>query len=247
MGYMLEMVVDLELESNPYLKDANLMSMVLNPDGKEGNCKPCDIFQEFLNRCIDPVVQRKDTDYGSYHVRTVWSRNIKDIYDLKADFRAGLGLAKRSGRHKEPHERPEVKILLREYRKVELHKRRPGRTFSDGRDVDNFEAGIKLLESGALKRWAKRTSNSRIRQAERTTTSDTTHDINDMNADSEHESDWTDDSDDEDHPPMSLGDMHYEGGKLVINVDGEEDDMTAVLLEQGEEEGSTDDDDSDDD
>ncbi|KAJ7434386.1 hypothetical protein B0H11DRAFT_2372740, partial [Mycena galericulata] len=147
MGYLLEMVVDLEFESNPFLRDANLMSM-------------------FLNRCIDPVVQRKDTDYGSYHVRTIWSRNIKDIYDLKADFRASVGLAKRSGRHKEPHERPEVKILLREYQKAELHKRRPGRTFSDGRNVDNFQAGINLLEGGVLRRWAHRTTNSRIRKVE---------------------------------------------------------------------------------
>jgi hypothetical protein len=42
-GYLLEMVVDLELESNPYLRDANLMSMVLNPDGSDSGCKACDI------------------------------------------------------------------------------------------------------------------------------------------------------------------------------------------------------------
>ncbi|KAJ7699248.1 hypothetical protein B0H17DRAFT_1256751 [Mycena rosella] len=220
MGYLLEMICDLELESNPFLKDATLMSMVLNPDGRDGNCKPCDIFQELLNRCIDPVVQRKDTDYGSYHVRNIWSRNIKDIYDLKNDFRAAVGLAERSGRHKKPHERPEVKILLREYRVAELHKRRPGRTFSDGRDVNNFQAGIKLLEGGALQNFA---GSDQVPPEE----------------ESEHESDWSDESNNDDHPPMSLGDMHYEDGNLVITVSGEEeDDMIAVL--QGEGEGDAD-------
>ncbi|KAJ7508161.1 hypothetical protein B0H11DRAFT_2185164 [Mycena galericulata] len=245
MGYLLEMVVDLEFESNPFLRDANLMSMVLNPDGREGNCKPCDIFQEFLNRCIDPVVQRKDTDYGSYHVRTIWSRNIKDIYDLKADFRASVGLAKRSGRHKEPHERPEVKILLREYQKAELHKR-PGRTFSDGRNVDNFQAGINLLEGGVLRRWAHRTTNSRIRKVESmvSTSTDLQDQDDSEHEGSEHESDWCDDSEDDEPAPMSLGDMRYTDGRLVIDVEGEEDDMTAVLEEHRAEESGNDDQDS---
>ncbi|KAJ7115602.1 hypothetical protein C8R43DRAFT_1138060 [Mycena crocata] len=226
-GYMLEMVVDLELESNPFLRDANLMSMVLNPDGREGNCKPCDIYQELLNRCIDPVVQRKDTNYGSWHVRTVWSRNIKDIYDLKGDFRAAVGLSKRAGRHKKPHERPEVKILLREYRKAELHKRRPGRTFSGGRNVDNFAAGIKALEGGTLKRWAKRTTNSCIRHLQHRDSPGSTKADNDE-PESEHESDWSDESDEGE--PMTPGDMTYEGGQLVINADEDLDDaMMAVL------------------
>ncbi|KAJ7896769.1 hypothetical protein B0H14DRAFT_3605259 [Mycena olivaceomarginata] len=136
MNYLLEMIVDLELEFNPFLRDTNLMSMVIHPD---------------------------NADYGGYHVRNVWACNIKDIYDLKKDSRAGLGLEKRSRRHKKPHEHPEVRILLREHQETELHKRRPGRTFEDGRDVDNLLAGIKVLEDGALRKWAKHTANSRIR------------------------------------------------------------------------------------
>ncbi|KAJ7739732.1 hypothetical protein B0H14DRAFT_3168007 [Mycena olivaceomarginata] len=155
-NYALEMVCDLELESNPALKDATLMSLVLNPDGFAGKFTPCDIFQEKLNKCIDPIVQRKDADYGANHVREIWSRNIKDIYDLKKDFRSGVGLAKRAGKHKKPHEWPEIKTLLREYRSTELHKRRPGRTFEDGRDVENFQAGVRSLQGGALKKWAKK-------------------------------------------------------------------------------------------
>ncbi|KAJ7497873.1 hypothetical protein B0H11DRAFT_2384714 [Mycena galericulata] len=223
MNYLLEMIVDLELESNAFLRDANLMSMVLNPDGSEGGCKPCDIFQEFLNRCIDPVVQRKDADYGADHVRNTWSRNIKDIYDLKNDFRAGLGLSKRSGRHKKPHERPEVRTLLHEYQMLELHKRRPGRTLEDGRKVDNFEAGIQVLAGGALRKWAKRTTNSRIRQVLHGTSSSDSEDCES----SDHESDWEDESDDE-HVPMTPGSMYCKEGEVIINtVDDDDEDILA--------------------
>ncbi|KAJ7936588.1 hypothetical protein B0H13DRAFT_1589566, partial [Mycena leptocephala] len=141
-NYLLEMICDLELESTEYLKAANLLST------------------EFLNGCIDPLV---DADYGAFQMRNIWSRNIKDIYDLKNDFRTGLDLRKRSGNHKKPHERPEVKILLQTYSAAELHKRRPGRTYEDGRDVNDFERGTTHLRAGTLSKWATRTSKSLVR------------------------------------------------------------------------------------
>ncbi|KAJ7267142.1 hypothetical protein C8J57DRAFT_1068065 [Mycena rebaudengoi] len=207
-NYLLEMIVDLELESNRFLKDATLLSTVLNPDGTAGKFKPCDIFQELLNRCIDPIVQRKDADYGSNHVRNIWSRNIKDIYELKTDFRAGVGLAERSGKHKKPHERPEVKTLYPENRSNQLSKRRPGRTYEDGRDVDNFGGGINNLGGGTLTKWAKRTSNARVRYLNHGADFPTTQ----PTEESDHESDWDDDSEDEERVPMTMGSMRYEDG-----------------------------------
>ncbi|KAJ7703574.1 hypothetical protein B0H17DRAFT_912268, partial [Mycena rosella] len=129
LGYLLEMAVDLELESSPALRNATLDTMVCNPSGKPGGSQACDIFQERMNRELEPIIQRKDTDYGSDHVRNMWSRNLKDIYDIKAEIREAAGLSKRSGRHKDPHSKPEVKILLRHYKDVELHERRPGRSY----------------------------------------------------------------------------------------------------------------------
>ncbi|KAJ7726617.1 hypothetical protein B0H16DRAFT_1735544 [Mycena metata] len=232
-GYLLEMIVDLEMESNPFLRDTTLMSTVINPDSKEGGSKACDIFQEFLNRCIDPVVQRKDTDYGAHHVRNVWSRNIKDIYDLKTDFRSSLGLEKRSSRHKKLHERPEVKTLLCEYQAVELNKRRPGRTFDNGRDVDNFLAGIQALKGGVLRKWAKRTTNTHIRHLLHSSPSSDSN--SQIPEDSEHESDWEDDSEDEEPVLMTPGDMYYHDGELIIDM-GEEDDTDIIHDEDSEDE-----------
>ncbi|KAJ7887465.1 hypothetical protein B0H13DRAFT_1455250, partial [Mycena leptocephala] len=142
MNYLLEMIVDLELESNPFLKDASLLSMVLNLDGSQSGTT---------------------TTVLTMYVRNIWSRNIKDIYELKTDFRAGVGLSKRSAKHPKPHERPEVKTLLAENRSTQLSKRRPGRTYNDGRNVDDLRKGIKHLGEGTLSKWAKRTSNTRIR------------------------------------------------------------------------------------
>ncbi|KAK6969274.1 hypothetical protein R3P38DRAFT_3337119 [Favolaschia claudopus] len=204
MGYLLEMICDLELESNSYLKDASLFSMVLNPDGGHGQFKPCDIYQEFLNKCLDPIVQRKDADYGAFHIRNIYSRNIKDIHDLKTEFRKGLDLTKRTSKHKKPHEKPEVKILLKTYRDNELHKRRPGRTYKDGRDVNDFERGMQHLAKGAL---------------------------TNPNEDSDHDSDWSDDDDSEtEESPMTMGDAVYREGELTIDLADDDDDMFPAAL-----------------
>ncbi|KAJ6592012.1 hypothetical protein B0H10DRAFT_2233056 [Mycena sp. CBHHK59/15] len=243
MGYLLEMICDLELESNPYLKDANFLSMVLNPDGSAGGFKAGDIFQEFLNRCIDPIVQRKDADYGANHVRNIWSRNIKDIYDLKNDFRTGLGLEKRSGRHKKPHERPEVKILLREYQATELNKCRLGRTFDDGRNVDNFQAGIQALAGGALQKWTKRTTNARIHLFQHKPPAPDAQPEN-----SDRESDWSDEEEeDTNHSPMTPGDINCRDGEVIIDMGeaSEEDILTGLQELAGLRDGDSSDNDED--
>ena len=160
------MICDLEYESSPELKEASLLSLVVNPTGKEGGFVAGDIYQEGLNRGIEPIVQKKDANFGAYHIRHLWSRNIKDIQDLWSTFRTGVGLSKRSGHHKDPHKKPEFKTLLHEYKKAELHVRWPGRAINGkrtdgenvakGRDVDNMQKGIQALANGGLKNGSGR-------------------------------------------------------------------------------------------
>ena len=45
-SYMLEMICDLEYESSPELKEASLLSLVVNPTGEEGGFVAGDIYQE---------------------------------------------------------------------------------------------------------------------------------------------------------------------------------------------------------
>ncbi|KAJ7864497.1 hypothetical protein B0H14DRAFT_3603688 [Mycena olivaceomarginata] len=212
MGYLLEMVSHLELESSPELANATLDTLIINPSGLPGGGQAGDIFQERMNREMEPIVQRKDTDYGSNNVRNLWSRNIKDIYDLKADTRAGVGLAKRSGRHKEPHQKPEVKTLLRHYHDTELKLRRPGCTFGEGHEPDTFTAGVKKLAEGSLAQWARKTSRDRGLHTQNAS--------NAVASSDGYNSDEEDDSDDE-VPPMSLGLIHAFDGEVIIDLEDE--------------------------
>lgn len=212
MGYLLEMVSHLELESSPELTNATLDTLIINPSGLPGGGQAGDIFQERMNREMEPIVQRKDTDYGSNHVRNLWSRNIKDIYDLKADTRAGVSLAKRSGRHKEPHQKPKVKTLLRHYHDTELNLRRPGRTFGEGHEPDTFTAGVKKLAEGSLAQWARKTSRDRGLHTQNAS--------NAVASSDGYNSDEEDDSDDE-VPPMSLGLIHAFDGEVIIDLEDE--------------------------
>ncbi|KAJ7466378.1 hypothetical protein FB451DRAFT_1178529 [Mycena latifolia] len=210
-GYLLEMTADLKLESSPALRGATLDTTVCNRSGKHGGFQACDIFQEGMTRELEPIIQRKDTDYGSDHIRNMWSRNIKDIYDIKAEMRESVGLSKRSGRHKHPHAKPEVKILLRHYNDAELSERRPGRSYAVGEvaDVDNFTAGLKKLGEGGLSKWVRRATMDRGLLA-------------DANEDEDSSND-EDDSDEEDEPNMNLGLIRAFDGEVVVEVeiDGE--------------------------
>ncbi|KAJ7845241.1 hypothetical protein B0H14DRAFT_2584802 [Mycena olivaceomarginata] len=208
MGYLLEMVCNIELESGPELAVATLASLLCNPSIKPGGFQACDIFQERMNLVLEPVLQRKDNDYGSDHVRNMWSRNLKDIYDIKAEMRQSVGLAKRSGRHKAPHQKPEVKMLLRHYKDTELNSRRPGRTFGQEREEDNFTAGIKKLRGGSLSKWVRKTTRERAVHLSVPPTS---------LADEDSDSDESDD-DDSEVPQMTLGLIHAFDGEVVVDL-----------------------------
>ena len=171
------------------------------------------------------------------------TQHKRHIYDLKNDFRTGLGLEKRSGRHKKPHERPEVKILLREYQATELHKRRPGRTFEDGRNVDNFQTGIQALAGGALQKWTKRTTNARIHLFQHKPPAP---DVQPENSDCE--SDWSDEEEeDENHSPMTPGDIYCPDGEVLVDMgeDSDEDIITGLQELAGLRDGESSDNDED--
>jgi hypothetical protein len=237
------MICEIELESSPALQEAFLLSLLVNPTGEKGGFVPGDIFQEGLNRCIEPIVQRKDAEYGSWHIRHVWARNLKDIQELKSEFRSTVGLSKRSGRHKDPHEKPEFKTLLREYRNAEIHLRRPGRIIGaetpigvetqgnkthKNRDVDNMLKGIKSLANGGLKKWTTKTTKSRgLREGRLETSAAINEEANVDGSDSEDDM-WEHDSD---HDPevsggqLTFGIAHAKDGELVIEYEGEDDDF----------------------
>jgi hypothetical protein len=238
-SYTLEMICDLEFKSSPELKEALLLSLVVNPTGEEGGFVAGDIYQEGLNRGIEPIVQKKDANFGAYHIRHLWSRNIKDIQDLRSTFRTGVGLSKRSGRHKDPHKKPEFKTLLHEYKKAELHVRRPGRVINGkrtdgenvakGRDVDNMQKGIRALANGGLKKWIGKTTRARgLREDTSNSALESGPNHGDSNNTEMDDDMWLCRDRDEDTSfdgHMTFGVMHAKGGEFVVEYEGDEDNI----------------------
>jgi hypothetical protein len=114
------MVFSLELESSPELREAELRGLLVNLSGKAGAFTTGDTLQEFFNRLIEAVVEHKGVKFGDKFICNVISRNLHHFARIKLDLHASVGLAKRSGRQKNPHTKPEVNILLETYRKAEL-------------------------------------------------------------------------------------------------------------------------------
>ncbi|KAJ3511541.1 hypothetical protein NMY22_g15614 [Coprinellus aureogranulatus] len=155
-SYMLEVVTRFELESSPELMEMVLQTTLVNLSGLPGTCIASDIMQEYFNRLLEAIIEKKGIDYGDSFARRVISPNLAHFARLKLNLRSGVGLAARSGRHSAPNEDPEIRKLLDAYRTCELHKRRPGRVYKDT-DRDDFTRGLTKLENGRLKKWVHNT------------------------------------------------------------------------------------------
>lgn len=117
-------------------------------------------MQEFFNRLLEAIVEKKGVEYGDTFIRDIISRNLHHFARIKLELRVGVGLSKRSGRHAAPHVNPEVRTLLQVYHEHELHRRRPGRVFKDD-NKDDFDKGISKLRATKLKRWIHETTTTR--------------------------------------------------------------------------------------
>jgi hypothetical protein len=98
-GYLLEMITKLELESSPDLKQAILHLSLVNLRGDEGHFSAGDFIQEYFNRLLESIVQKKGVEYGDHFVRNIWSRNLHHVARLKSTWLDGIGLASRSNSH----------------------------------------------------------------------------------------------------------------------------------------------------
>ena len=222
---MLEFICRLELESSPELRDAVLKATLVNLSGRAGAFTPADVMQEYFNRLLEAIVEKKGVEYGDTFIRDVISRNLHHFARIKIDLREGVELSKRSGRHSVPHINPEIRTLLQVYKDCELHHRRPGRVYEDI-DKDDFQKGlIKLGGGGKLKKWIFDTTSTRNLTAgmgEETLMVDTL----------ETETQDDDDNDDEDFAvqPPPPGFQEIIDGRLVFSS---LDDLVANVDDYG--------------
>ncbi|KAF6749148.1 hypothetical protein DFP72DRAFT_1014734 [Ephemerocybe angulata] len=159
-SYLLEFICSLEHESTADLRELILRSTLVNLTGRAGAFSAADLMQEYFNRLLEAIVDKKGAEYGDDFIRSVISPNLHHFARIKIEMRAGVGLSKHSGRHSEPHMKPEIKILLDVYHKHELHKRRAGRVYNDV-NKDNFNKGAVKLQGGRLKNWISETTSNR--------------------------------------------------------------------------------------
>jgi hypothetical protein len=218
-AYLLETICNLELESSPELHDAILRGSLINLSGKAGGFSAGDTVQEFFNRLLEAVVERKGVEYGANFIRNVISRNLHHFARIKLDLRVGVGLAARSGGHKCPHLKPEVQTLLEEYRKTELHRRREGRAY-DNKDTDNFCRGMNKLRNGKLAKWITETTTTRgLNLAAASDAHDADSTIEDKRGDeSEDEDSEEDEEDEEDEDEGNAG--NYKVGDHGVHDNG---------------------------
>lgn len=158
--YLLEMITDLELESSSELRHAVLRLTLVNLTGQEGHWSAGDFVQEYFNRLLEAIVQRKGVEYGDTFIRQTWARNLHHVGRLKLSWMEGAGLKRRSTKHQGAKKDAEIRILMDLYRETELHSFRSGRSLDNEPYIDDFQKGTEKLE-GKLPKWLKKTINSR--------------------------------------------------------------------------------------
>ena len=150
--YLLEMIVTLELECSPQLRELILRGWLVNLTGRPGKFCAGDLNQEHFNRLLQMIVERKGAEYGAPFIRNTIARNLHHLAQLKQEWNGSIGLAKRSGTHTEPHTQPEVRTLLDLYQETKLHHFCIGRG-KEANDIDEFGRGMTSLQEGKLQKW----------------------------------------------------------------------------------------------
>lgn len=216
MGYTLEMITNLELESSPQLKAAFLRNMLINPSGEAGRYMEGDLYLEHLNLELEDMIKKKSAEWDSPHLRNVIAPNTVHFVTLKNSLREGIGLAKRRGKHTAPHSRPEVKKLLEVYAQTDLHRFRKGRHYGDWTaDINTYGKGVKAMMEGKLKNWIR--LSTRMRQVESTATLEEA-----LRAiDAEMEAERSEEDADMEEPTVTEGAVIYRNGELITITDKE--------------------------
>ncbi|KAJ7891465.1 hypothetical protein B0H13DRAFT_1625931 [Mycena leptocephala] len=230
LNYVLETIINLELESSPGLKEALLLCFLVNIRGLAGHFEEGDYVVEFFNRLLEDIVQHKNAQFDDSFIRNVVSRNLRHIAELKLAWRTSTGMAAKSHVHSDPHTKPEMRTLLKLYRTEELHSRRLGRQIDD-RNTDDSAKGLKKLRDGALKKFIDKSRHTR--QPRQRPTALTTSISGAVDADSSDGSSSEESDDDSDTEATAIyatrGSMSVVDGELVMDerdmMDGPEEEI----------------------
>ncbi|KAJ6526706.1 hypothetical protein B0H19DRAFT_970285, partial [Mycena capillaripes] len=138
LNYVLETIMNLELECSPGLKLALLRRLC-------------------FNRLLEDVVEHKSAQFDDTFIHNIISRNPSHIAQLKFAWRTGMGMEKKAHKHADPHTKPEMRKV---YSDAELSQRRLTCQIDD-RGTDDFARGVKKLRMGSLQTAIERTAHNR--------------------------------------------------------------------------------------
>lgn len=188
VGYCLEMIARVELESSPELRNAILRNMLINPSGEPGRFVEGDLHLEHINLVLEELIQRKNAEWDGNHIRNVIAPNAALFLSVKNTLREGVGLAKRRSRHTSPDSKPEVRTLLRLYADRKVHYFRAGRYYGDPKaNVDTFTLGVQALKDGKLQKWKSESTRTQRDNTNDTTQGTASRDNEDEGSDEEDE------------------------------------------------------------
>jgi len=152
-GYLLDMIAFLEIDCGPKLRDLFLRNWLVNLSGEPGRYIEKDLMQEHHNDVLEGKIKRGGIEWDSRQMRDIHSRMVHHTERIKKEMRSTLALSPKGWKHPKPHDRPEIKILLDQYRATQLHTFRKGRRYrSSARFEDNFSKGVRKLPE-KLEKW----------------------------------------------------------------------------------------------
>lgn len=152
-GYLLDMITFLEIDAGPELRNLFLQNWLINLSGEAGRYIEKDLMQEHHNDILEGRIKRGGMEWDSKQMRDIHSRIVHHTERIKKEMRSTLALLPKGWKHPKPHDRPEIKILLDEYRTTQLHTFRKGRQYrSSANFEDEFSQGMKKMPE-KLKKW----------------------------------------------------------------------------------------------
>ncbi|KAJ6463158.1 hypothetical protein C8R47DRAFT_1225275 [Mycena vitilis] len=154
MRYMLDLYALLEFECSPDLKSVLLNNWLMSLRGEFGNHVEGDLLQEWYNRWLEDMVDRRGGDFDDKFYRQTIAPNVNHFLKIKEDIELAFDLKRRSKAHTSPHLRDELNVLLRMYKEEELHLFRSGRSLGHAA-VNRFDRGYQRLEGGKLEEFLK--------------------------------------------------------------------------------------------
>ncbi|KAK6992368.1 hypothetical protein R3P38DRAFT_3289923 [Favolaschia claudopus] len=157
VNYLLEVYCMLRYEASKDLRNAILNNWLLNIKGELGHWIPGDLHQEHYIKWLKEMIRRHGGEFDDPFYRKTISPNVHHFIQIKEEVEAAFDLERRSQKHTSPHQRDELKLLLRTFKEEEVHVFRSKRSLGHAA-VNQFARGCKRLEKDKLKAFLEKST-----------------------------------------------------------------------------------------